>query len=330
MWFRAGQVGDSDRFRVSSIKNRIRRRKSTTKSLSTDSSSDVVDNATNSDTNSAKDAVTVSTKDENTGVQPPPVLRSPSGRRMSIIATKHDKEKEREKERVLLTDRKFKNNRVMKSSSKGKVIDVVDKPKPSTAGSATRKVSVPSIENKAKVTRPNSNLNLNALLRYKSFIFTNNPTKKLTHEDFDRLRRKSITDPAKLSRHVSSDNDQKSVDSESELKRKDANGNELERRNDSEDETFHSCTEDELNNNHSRKSSPSLTARVAARFTEGVNKAKKTKSKKRDTFHGPPAFYSQFSIGKFGCYCYKLYLIRISSYRRLYRLENYLYSVQLK
>lgn len=317
MWFRASQIGDSDRFRMSSIKNRIRRRKSTSKSLSTDSSIDVVDNASNSDSNSSKDvplppppppsppakSSKSKTKDENFGVHPPPVLRSPSGRRMSVIANKYDKDKEREKEKVLLLDRKFKNNRVMKSSSKGKVIDVaVDKQKPNASG-AVRKLSVTNVDSKTKSARPNTNLNLNALLRYKSFI--SNTTKKLTHEDFDRLRRKSITDPGKLSRHFSgSDNEQKSISGDNnnglELRNKnrDDNGNVLDRRRlDSDEEVFHSCNEDEQNQIHSRKSSPSLTARVAARFSEGMAKSgKKSKSNKKHS--GPSAFYSQLSIGK--------------------------------
>lgn len=303
MWFLQGQHNENDRFRVSSIRNRIRRRKSTSKSLSSDTaSSDTTDNSTNS--LCVNTAASTNSKDENFGIKMNTVLRSPSGRRLSIISSIHDKklEKEIEKEKVLLTDRKFKKNRVMKSSSKSKMTDLTDKQniaKNQCGCGSARKISSPSMQDgkliplaKQKNIRPNSNLNLNALLRYKSFISSS--TKKLTHEDFDRLRRKSITEPAKLGRKLSAENATKLSEHDETYDIR-VNRESSDRMTD--EEIFHSCNEDDSNvggaaeilRSDLKISSPSLTARVAARFTEGVQKAKKkSKRERRKGSYCPP------------------------------------------
>lgn len=144
------------------------------------------------------------------------VARSQSGRRLSQMLG-DDGDKEREK--MLRTDHKYKKNRVCKSASRTKIADqLVEKVVPSDkigmdkSGSSAanvsepkpRKLSIPSAADakktpaKVKSSRPNSNLNLNALLRYKSFI--KGSTKKLTSDDFDRMRRKSLSEINKMQR----------------------------------------------------------------------------------------------------------------------------------
>lgn len=260
MWFRPGQM-DTDRFRVSSFKNRMRRFKSPVKSIETPSTDEVDEDV---------DAKQMSNVDDDNLI----IQRSPSGRRLS----KTDKDK------TLLTDRKFKNNRVVKSSSKGKITDL--EKRDSLKSRSNRKISAPPVLDTVEATatvivapkknvRSHSNLNLNALLRYRL------SNKKLSHAEIDRMRRKSITSKQDKKRNsIDVDKgDRSDVDSST-------NGN---NNDDDDEEVFHSCEEPEI----PKKTSPSLGARVAAHFNE--QKTKKNK-KKRKTSRA--SLYSQNSFGK--------------------------------
>lgn len=261
MWFRPGQM-DTDRFRVSSFKNRMRRFKSPVKTEA--ASNDEVDD-------DSDDKKVVKVDDDNFVIQ-----RSPSGRRLS----KSDKDK------LLLTDRKFKNNRVVKSSSKGKITDL--EKRDSLKGRSNRKISAPQLDTveatatvivaPKKNVRSHSNLNLNALLRYRL------SNKKLSHAEIDRMRRKSITKNLAKTEEESNtnvvDGDKSDVDSPVY-----GNGDD-----DEEEEVFHSCEEPELQ----KKTSPSLGARVAAHFNE--QKTKKNKKKRKNS---RASLHSQNSFGNF-------------------------------
>lgn len=159
---------------------------------------------------------------------PSPSLRTSLSRRISRSfgdKEKNDKQKEREKEKekILLTDRKFKNNRIEKSSSKGKGLNDIDKRESIKGRRDARKISAPPIliDNKTgskntkigsssnnssavddgilspavaivkKNSRAHSNLNLNALYKLVS-----SGNKKLSSEDFARIRRKSLSEAA--------------------------------------------------------------------------------------------------------------------------------------
>lgn len=204
MWFRArSQQNENDHSRVASFRNRIRPKKSVTK-CETDSK--------DHNTASAKPITATPNRirDDGNGY----VLRSQSGRRLSLLSDDDDNSKEKNK--MLRVDQKYKKNRVTKSASRTKIPDIkIEKPnlsKNSTNSSSCnsqRKTSTPLIDltspSKAKTSRRNTTLNLNALLRYKSFI--SGSTKKLTSDDFERIRRKSLGDTGKIRRKSNPDTD---------------------------------------------------------------------------------------------------------------------------
>lgn len=321
MWFRPGQHSESDRFRVSSIRNRIRRRKSATNPANkpnVDScNEDTIDN------NNANPFIEPSSssrmkENENTGAHlAMGALRSASGRRLSLHATLNnrsaiDATPKSEKEKVLLNDRKFKSNRVTKSTSKSKIADMIDKTQNNGkltqlgSGNARKVATSTALEAtatnaKPKSMRTNANLNLNALLRYKSFI--SGSTKKLTHEDFDRMRRKSLGENGKSKGRRSSGGEKKDAKKQTQFNK---NGSNIEHSCNefTDDEMFHSCNDDDdgsgggvtIDSESSivrnvRHASPSLTSRVAARFTEGVHRKKAAAKQKSDR-------------RKASCYCY--------------------------
>lgn len=287
MWFRPGV--DSDRFRVSSFKNRIRRRKSPTKAV---------------------------------GVDVPPTNNENANekiRKSSSKSSVNDDEAEKQK-KILLTDRKFKNNRVQKSSSKGKISDLEKRDSLRTP----RKISAPPVlvddANKKAATsanaaaapkknvRAHSNLTLNTLLRYKLVSVS----KKLSHEDFDRIRRKSLTDTATASRgNISRLNSVDVLEEPSAAKTSecDCNGGQADNAEsatvagggsgrvdnvdscdindeeaDEDDDIFHSCPED------AAKKSPSPIVKSTGK-EKSPKKVKKKKSGKRSDL------YKQHSFG---------------------------------
>ena len=282
MWFRPGQNADTDRFRVSSLKNRMRRFRSPVKN-----SLDLIGDASKSDDSNAaaSDDTTVDNDNENSidnNRNTNLVQRSPSGKKLHKI----------EKEKTLLTDRKFKNSRVLKSSSKGKISDLDKRssdPGSTKRSGSNRKISAPpcldpnklatvAAETKKHV-RSHSNLNLNALLRYKL------SSKKLSTADFDRLRRKSISDTSenkKLKKAKSTESECTDDDRNSANQYKDVQSSfDLD-----EEDVFLRVPKDTPEVVVSKKS-PSLSARVAARFSDGANsKAKKAKQKKRRNSRG--------------------------------------------
>lgn len=223
------------------------------------------------------------------------VQRSASGKKLY----KSDKEKS------LLTDRKFKNNRILKSSSKGKIADLEKRCGDSAKGrgSCSRKISAPPILDSTKLSvaaavaaasakkhvRSHSNLNLNALLRYKL------SSRKLSTADFDRLRRKSLTgEAADKPKPTDIVIDVIGVDGGDDNSWEDSDKN----RNstDIDEEVFLSASEEPETIS---KKSPSLSARVAARFADKTTaKAKKAKQKKRKNSRGA-TLYSQNSFGNF-------------------------------
>lgn len=283
MWFRQGQSLDADGFRVS-LKNRMRRFRSPDKHPPI--ADDQTDNA----------------KVSHSPIRAPPdeqksekiVIRSPSGKKLY--------KSEKDKATLLLTDRKFKNNRVLKSSSKGKITDI-DSPLKSR-NNTNRKISAPPVLDGGgskstaptatavkKHVRSHSNLNLNALLRYKL------SNKKLSTADFERIRRKSLTGDNAVQLMAPSvvttvnESTVPSVNCLEELSEDGSSNTVL-----TDEDVFLSAAEEpEVVLQHK---SPSLGARVAARFADSANaKAKKAKQKKRKNSRGN-ALYSQNSFGK--------------------------------
>ncbi|GAB0090163.1 hypothetical protein DMENIID0001_048550 [Sergentomyia squamirostris] len=181
MWFRPGSSIDSDRFRVSNFKNRIRGRKSS-KSVCSEYPT-LVEQGRKED-------------------------ESLDGKKSKSVDDEMLAGGEAEsKEKILLTDPKFKNNRIAKSSSKGKISAEIDGKTVHVVMTTGRKISAPPIlessNAKKSSQRAHSNLNLNALLRYTLA----NTNKRLSSEEFDRIRRKSLSESAAVasSPHKSSD-----------------------------------------------------------------------------------------------------------------------------
>lgn len=187
MWFRASQVpsagAEHDRFRVSSIKSKISKRKG--KPIPTDplATSTSIESLYQPETTTVTPAIeNVIHIDEDAPPRPPP--------RNSSKPTIKDKPQ-------LLTDRKFKNNRIQKSSSKGKITDFADK---TTAASvAHRKISAPpsaapKLPPKKNNVRSYSNLTLNSLLKYKNYIGSSKRVAtENANDEFANIRRKSFS-----------------------------------------------------------------------------------------------------------------------------------------
>lgn len=356
MWFRQqGQSVDAaaDGFRVS-LKNRMRRFRSPEKNSSANSNNTAsLDQFDPTAVQSADTRLTKSTDDaaldqlvapkSSSSLPPPPPHKKPN---------KNDKDKA-SAAATLLTDRKFKNNRIVKSSSKGKVsADMLGSGETASGkGRSTRKISSPPILETGggtqkvsgaalaaaavkKHVRSHSNLNLNALLRYK---LTNK--KQLSQADFDRIRRKSLsgeqillpvpeptevvtTESDENVKDASQDDDatpfltdvvvietsqgddgdnvvDKSVDAVDKDDGCYVNVEEDDDDDEDAEDVFHKAAaavvvvvEDAKLN----KKSPSLGARVAARFSESATaRAKKAKQKKRKNSRGS-TLYQQNSF----------------------------------
>lgn len=273
MWFRPGQVGDSDRFRVSSLKSRISKRKAKSdptaqKGASSAQSTESI-NLIDPIDNPTKSTPTPTTSVDEIDDIPP----CPPPRKNAKNSTSSKDSKDKDKEKILLTDRKFKNNRITKSSSKSKITDLEKQKSP-------RKISAPPILDTKqnlivppkKNVRSHSNLNLNALLNYKNYITSSN--KRLSSEDFERLRRKSLSESSNL-------NKAHSLDVESNLEKNVMNGN---GGNTSENEVFDEPPP--LPPPVKKPSSNSLTSRVAAKISEASSSAKAKKAQKKKNRKG--------------------------------------------
>lgn len=182
MWFRASQVpptgGEHDRFRVSSIKNKISKRKGKPNSDPiTHTSIESLYTPDTPETVSVENNIHI---DANVPESPPP---RPPPRKTTKTS-----------EKQLLTDRKFKNNRIQKSSSKGKITDLSDK----NAAAAHRKISAPpmaapKLPPKKNNVRSYSNLTLNSLLKYKNYIGSSKKSTENANDEFATIRRKSFS-----------------------------------------------------------------------------------------------------------------------------------------
>lgn len=110
---------------------------------------------------------------------------------------------------VLLTDPKFKNNRIEKSSSRGKMYAIATNRKisappametvhPGSNNAAAAGAASPVAKKGAKGVRSHSNLNLKSLSRYRALINASFHEKKLSAEDFDHMRQESLSEVAKV------------------------------------------------------------------------------------------------------------------------------------
>lgn len=233
MWFRPrSQHSDSDRFRVPSIRNRSK--KAAAKCIDAESR----------DANTAK-TLSIAASNGST-------LQSPVVGRQHVSLNVCDDDSTKEKNKVIRTDQKYKKNRVSKSSSRTKVHDLKpDKSIPNKSANNSsscvnqRKVStqlVDPIVSPKKPPRRNTTLNLNALLRYKSFI--SGSTKKLTHDDFERLRRKSLGETGTV-RRKSNPDAHKKKSSDSKKEQRSATKEHIDQAYESSNEDFHSCNEED-------------------------------------------------------------------------------------
>lgn len=313
MWFRPRNQPNHettpDRSRVASIRNRIRPKKSVSKNEAAINSNQDITNATNefnvtitkpiaATSNRIRDIAAAAA--DGSGY----VLRSQSGRRLSLLCSDDD-ENAKDKNKMLRVDQKYKKNRVTKSSSRTKIGPDIKIEKQNSsknllnnaAMSMQRKVSsTPILEPvtspaKVKTARRNTTLNLNALLRYKSFI--SGSTKKLTSDDFDRLRRKSLGDTGKIRRKSNPDTDKKDQDQDHVDRNSCIGGGDGvdERKKDlltvplfesdkllSDDDAFQSCSEDQID--CSMRNSLNMLDNGYNNISNTTN-AKKTKTKNK-------------------------------------------------
>ncbi|XP_037825792.1 general transcriptional corepressor trfA-like [Lucilia sericata] len=131
----------------------------------------------------------------------------------SAISTTPDNLPRLGKEKIFLNDRKFRNNRIEKSSSKTKIAGDLDKRESIKRSRSSRKIPTASAimaaaeeknkqqqqqkklkteaKDSKKQTRGHSNLNLQALVK-----FVMNNKKFLNTDDFNLIRRKSISEAA--------------------------------------------------------------------------------------------------------------------------------------
>lgn len=254
MWFRQrGPANERESFRMGSFRKRCGPKKP-------------VSNAENKESTTVTAipkpstvAPVVRNRDDTNGLP-----RSRSGRRPSVLSDDDDGAKEKNK--ALRSDSKYKKNRVTKSASRSRVPDLkVDNKncsKPANCVNGQRKLSTTPIidpispvkAKQAKQTQRNTTLNFNALLRYKSFIYgERGSTKKLTSDDFERIRRKSLADSGKTRRKSNPDNDNvNEPDPEREPETVLNAKNHLQPTQSTEseksDDVFHSCGEDQVDN----------------------------------------------------------------------------------
>lgn len=239
MWFRPGSSSGEDRFRVSSFRSRIRGRKPSSSTGADQQQSPVksnggkqstttfhVDQENNNESievaaaavgdTSATSAGTVTSSINDSSTEIPSLVdgtnqmigdccaKTEDGDNVKKCANIGEGEEWEEeiKDQVILTDPKYKSNRIERSSSRTKVVN-------------SRKISAPPVMEGQKATltsaasgsaaaaggpkknvRSHSHLNLNSLLKYKSLLYAS-AEKKLTTEDFDKMRKKSLSEVAK-------------------------------------------------------------------------------------------------------------------------------------
>lgn len=187
MWFRPGNQSsvDSDRLSVSSLKKRIRNAgKSSLKSSSLEASGNV---------SKASSIDDINEKSTNKVPRASRAATDPPTRKLTSKSTTNS-----EKEKAL-DDRKFRNNKVMKSTSKTKIADLAkaEHQKGRTYGTS-RKTSAPPILNNSEIisncsaaVKKNVSAYSNQLNALYKLVSSN---RKLSREEFERLRKKSLTE----------------------------------------------------------------------------------------------------------------------------------------
>lgn len=236
--------------------------------------------STDTSTNSAG---TESSINDSSMETPPDVLLHT--RCISESAKEEEERQRREiKDQVILTDPKYKANRVEKSSSRSRVVPltsrkisappVMEGPNGTSkgggapSGGASGAAAAPK-----KSARSHSHLNLNSLLKYKSLLYAGSGSadKKLTSEDFDKMRKKSMSEVAMAA--------QPNSDSAGSVK--------LIRHEliDEVDDDAAACEEDGEGSGSVPPSSSSakmsLSEKVAAKLNESKKKRSKSKARKR-------------------------------------------------
>lgn len=267
MWFRQRtQQTENDRMRASN--QRSRQQKSSSKNSR---NTVIVDNKEPTQQNQCTNQIAPSRSRNDCTL---------TRRRLSLLSD-DDENAAKEKDKVLRTEQKFKKCRITKSTSRTRIPDLKIEKVPS--GTLNPQAFDANIKTPAKsAKRRNTNLNLNALLRYKSFI--SGSTKKLTSEDFDRMRRKSLGETNKARRKLSGDNilDKSTTpnDSKNENNRLNVQQSKL-LRNDTADnnDPAHTTTIDRTESmNHSRKSSPMISF---PKWSDSIHSSKKSKNHKK-------------------------------------------------
>lgn len=264
MWFRQrSQPTENDRMRASNP--RTRQRKSSSKTPRS------TDNKEPTQQNPCTNQITPCRSRNDCNL---------SRRRLSLLSD-DDENVAKEKDKVLRTEQKFKKCRITKSTSRTKIPDLKMEKVPS--GTLNPQALDANIKTPAKsAKRRNTNLNLNALLRYKSFI--SGSTKKLTSEDFDRLRRKSLGETNKTRRKSSGDNilnkstipnDSNDENNRLNVQQSKLLSNDTVDNNDSIQTTTINGAE---SMNHSRKSSQMISL---SKWSDNIHSSKKSKNHRK-------------------------------------------------
>lgn len=265
MWFRQrSQPSENDRLRASN--QRTRQRKSSAKIPRSDTK-EIIQQQSNNPVTPSRSRSDCS---------------SLARRRLSLLS---DEDDETSKEKVLRTEQKYKKSRITKSTSRSKIVPElkIEKCCPNSAANPQQ------LDNttKSPKKRRNTNLNLNALLRYKSFI--SGSTKKLTSEDFDRMRRKSLGETNRARRKSSADNILNKKTNETIDENNKSNLSLEQSSLFSTDQTDY-CTSSPIDEhllnasqsmNHTRKSSPSLMISFPKWSMDSNHSSKKAKSHKK-------------------------------------------------
>lgn len=312
MWFSSrSQPNDSDRFRVSSFRNRIRPKKTAPKcpaevaTVGSGASATVASAAAAAA--DCKETIPICLGKPAIAALGTCYALQPPGRNAAATFCPHCDDIDgdtKEKNKTLRSDQKYKKNRITKSSSRQKVHDLkTEKQIPCKNvinNNSQRKMSIPLLDVPPSVTvavavkktpnRRNGTLNLNALLRYKSFI--SGSTKKLTSDDFDRLRRKSLGDTNAVRRKSNPDTNKKKPSGGGGGGKK--SKNHLLLPPDAYDtysstEDFHSCNEDDHSeDNVDHKSSNECDNECETKqnhTSKSIKASPRTKRNKKGSYH---------------------------------------------
>lgn len=190
---------------MSSFRSRIRGRKPSSGSGKANgdlnnSSSCTGESSANTSIDTSKDASSRVSIDGNVGLDSPMpgVMNHPEEE-----AEDEELEQKELKDRVILNDPKYKSNRIEKSSSRSRIVPLTSRkisapPVMEVHGKGHSTTALNTSVPQKKNARSHSHLNLNSLLKYKSLLYAgSSPEKKLTTEDFEKMRKKSMSEVAK-------------------------------------------------------------------------------------------------------------------------------------